>query len=85
MSGLNPLRIALSGFGGAVLSIALSGFVVETEVVAHQPPVVSESGGGARMKAAQRARARVEHERQLIEEDEALILALVAFVTGETG
>jgi hypothetical protein len=89
VSGLNPLRIALSGFGGTVLAVALSGFVVEvdapTPVVA--PVVVSEGGGGHRRHQAQAAhdrRDREERLRKLRADDEAIIFALVAFVTGET-
>ncbi len=88
---LDPLKIALSGFGGGVLAIALSGFVmvaVEPPPVVVQPPIVSESGGSARIKAQQAARRaleRAERERILREEDEAVILAIAAFVTGESG
>lgn len=88
MSGLSSLRIALSGFGGAVLSVALSGFVVEVDAPIVSPPaVVSEGGGGRRHRQQQAARQERERERieQLRADDEAVVLAIVAFVTGESG
>lgn len=86
MSGLNPLRIALSGFGGAVLTIALSGFVVESDApVPPIAPIAAVSEGGGHRRQATQPQTRAELERRLRGDDDAIVLAIVAFVLGDSG
>lgn len=87
---LDPRKIALSGIGSSVLAIALSGFVVETAPPPPAPaPIVqpSEGGGGKhrhRAAAGREQEQEQERQRRLRMDDEAIILAIAAFVTGES-
>lgn len=84
MSGLNALKIALSGIGSAALTIALSGFVPDAPATPPTTPVAaaSEGGGGHRRHVPGTFQTRAEQERRLREDDEAVVLAIVAFVLG---